>query len=446
MTAERDLDRQLDAWFRGRATASVPEGLLARSLARVGTTRQRPGWLVRDRGSSARSTGRRASAPGLSRLLLAIFATVVLVAAGVFIYLRLSPAMIGGPTNAPSGPGTPGWSPTGSMVAPRHHHTATLLPDGMVLVAGGSNGIDVLASAELYDPRTGSWSATGSVSTPRSGHTATLLLDGKVLVVGGSDGTDEQASAELYDPRTGSWSATGSMITGREQHTATLLPDGEVLVAGGIDQAGSPVASAELYDPVSGAWTATMSMGTPRYGHAATILQDGKVLVMGGADHGGGGCCSLTSAELYTWGSRSWTTTGSMSTEHGNDGATLLQDGRVLLVGAVEELYDPRTGSWSTVGGKVASCCEATLLADGKVLVLGIDTPSLDVTAASLYDPGAGSWTPAGRLGTQRLAYTATLLPDGRVLVAGGWSAPAPIDTAPSGLASAELYQPGIAR
>jgi hypothetical protein len=223
-----------------------------------------------------------------------------------------------------------------------------------------------------------------------------------------------------------------------------LLPDGQVLVAGGT-QNGGPIASAELYDPVTGSWTATGGMGSLRYDHAAVLLLDGKVLVMGGSDHGGAGCCALTSAELYDPASRTWTVTGNMAANHGHNAATLLSDGRVLLDGAIHELYDPGTGSWTAAGSAVGSCCEVTLLSDGRVLVFGIGTTGPDVTATSLYDPVTGSWAPAGMLGTQRWEYTATLLPDGRVLVAGGWSEPAPSNRAPSGLASAELYDPVIA-
>ncbi len=126
------------------------------------------------------------------------------------------------------------WSDTGSLGTARHKHTATLLPDGKVLVVGGVGSSGYLASAELYDPATGVWSATGSLTTARYNHTATLLPDGKVLVVGGYGSSGYLTSAELYDPATGTWSTTGSLATARDKHTATLLPDGKVLVVGGL--------------------------------------------------------------------------------------------------------------------------------------------------------------------------------------------------------------------
>src|ERR1700682_2455786 len=127
----------------------------------------------------------------------------------------------------------PSWSPTASMATGRYNHTATLLPSGKVLVAGGCCAPSVFASAELYDPVTGTWSPTASMATARYLHTATLLPSGKVLVAGGVGSSGSLASAELYDPVTGTWSPAASMATARYNHTATLLPGGKVLVAGG---------------------------------------------------------------------------------------------------------------------------------------------------------------------------------------------------------------------
>src|SRR5437773_480322 len=143
------------------------------------------------------------------------------------------------------------WSSAGSMHDPRDGHTATLLSNGKLLIAGGCagpNGNSLgLASAELYDPATGTWTFTGSMTTARVEHTTTLLASGKVLVVGGSR---FGASAELYDPGTGTWALTDSNITARANHTATLLSSGEVLVAGGLTRSrDSAVSSAELYEP-----------------------------------------------------------------------------------------------------------------------------------------------------------------------------------------------------
>jgi Galactose oxidase, central domain len=137
---------------------------------------------------------------------------------------------------------------TGSLATARAYHTATLLPNGKVLVAGGYNN-DYLASAELYDRASGIWTATGSLNTARRDHTATLLQNGQVLVAGGdTPGIGYLDSAELYDPATGTWTATGSMVNARTSHTATLLPSGQVLVAAGLGSGLRTLASAELYD------------------------------------------------------------------------------------------------------------------------------------------------------------------------------------------------------
>src|SRR5438067_1511338 len=159
---------------------------------------------------------------------------------------------------------------TGSLVTARYLHTATLLPNGKVLVAGGFGSSVPLASAELYDPASGTWTATGSLGTARYYHTATLLPNGKVLVAEGANSSGDLASAELYDPASGTWTATGSLGTAREVHTATLLPNGKVLVAGGANSSGA-LASAELYDPASGTWSATGSLAVARYYHTATL-------------------------------------------------------------------------------------------------------------------------------------------------------------------------------
>ncbi|TFG86222.1 MAG: kelch-like protein, partial [Gemmatimonadales bacterium] len=179
------------------------------------------------------------------------------------------------------------WTATGNMIEARAFPTATLLPDGRVLVAGGSLGLGGLASAELYDPGSGSWTATGNMIEGRGFHTATLLPDGTVLVAGGIG----LSTAELYDPGSGSWTATGNMIEARAFYAATRLPDGKVLVAGGRNSG----TSAELYDPGSGTWTVTASMIEARSGHTATLLSDVRVLVAGGE--------ALGSAEVYEPGS-----------------------------------------------------------------------------------------------------------------------------------------------
>ena len=176
----------------------------------------------------------------------------------------------------------------GVMTQAREWHAATLLSDGKVLITGGCNNSNsgevrcdnFLNSAEIYNPVTNAFSATGSMSTPRLHHTATLLPNGKVLIAGGSNGTAELSTAEIYDPATGKFSAAGNLANARKNHTASELPDGKVLIAGG--EADQLLSTIEIYDPASGAFSLAAPMTSPRSRHAAVVLGDGKVLLAGG--------------------------------------------------------------------------------------------------------------------------------------------------------------------
>jgi hypothetical protein len=264
----------------------------------------------------------------------------------------------------------------------RYGHTATLLPDGRVLVAGG-NYIDS-TKAELYDPATGTWTFTGSLETARQFHTATLLGNGKVLVAGGYDGSTALASAELYDPATGTWSFTGSLHQARGSHTANLLNNGKVLVAGG----GSSVPMSELYDPATGSWTLSGSLNRTRAYHTATLLSNGKVLIAGGDD------ADCTSAEVYNPTAGTWSLTGSLNAGRYFHAATLLPDGTVLAEGglfgtilASSELYNPASGTWTFTGklNQARSDHTATLLTNGVVLVAGGEGNDRLFNSAELY-------------------------------------------------------------
>ena len=321
---------------------------------------------------------------------------------------------------------------TGKLNQRRADHTATLLRDGKVLVAGGYQEArtgNSTNSAELFDPASGTWTPTGTLNTPREAHLATLLHDGTVLIAGGNSRGGRLASTERYNPATGSWTLTGNLNTAREYGSqATLLGNGKVLVTGGYraDQDGA-LASAELYDPASGMWMLTGSMNVPRYGHTATLLADGKVLVAAGRGPLQG--APLGSAEVYDPATGNWKPTGSLSTARALHAVTLLPDGRVLVVGGDKanvrqksaELYDPSTGTWTPTGSLTTArfLHTATLLPNGRVLVAGgYQHEALD--SAELYDPPTGSWVGIDGLNEERCAHTATLLPNGKVLVAAG--------------------------
>lgn len=306
-------------------------------------------------------------------------------------------------------PATGRWSTTGSLAVMRQYHTATLLSDGRVLVVGGyhlprgaSSGgpQEFIAAAEIYDPGTGRWTPTGSLALGRMGHSATLLKDGRVLVAGGvvvqasKDNPGRLAAtdtAEVYDPATGRWTPAGKMPAGRWEHAATLLDDGTVLVTGGRDATGGHARSADgktvvgvpalqdavIFDPRAGTWTTVPHlMGSRRTAHTATLLADGTVLIAGGAadaDHSGGGE-PVAGAELYVPTTKTFIATQPMLRGRIAPTATRLPDGRVLLVGgyaarryvsqggtgAVEtvasaEIYLPDTGGWVFAGGMVAA-------------------------------------------------------------------------------------------
>ena len=256
-----------------------------------------------------------------------------------------------------------GFTPTGSLNEARGLHTATLLPDNKVLVAYGSNsssytnaaGYVGLTSIEVYDAGTGTFTEiVGDSGAGIFGHTATLLQNGQVLLAGGfvnsvwnySGSSTSYNGATLYDSATGVFSGTGNMTANRGGHTATLLANGKVLIAGGADQdpTGTGLASAELYDPSTGTFTQTGSMAVGRFLHTATQLQDGRVLIVGGV---------LTSvsdpvatAEVYDPATGIFTMTGAMATARERHTATLLADGRVLIVGGTTSTGATPTQLW----------------------------------------------------------------------------------------------------
>jgi len=323
------------------------------------------------------------------------------------------------------------FSRTGSMTVARYGHTATLLPDGRVLIAGGGD-------ADIYDPQAGTFSRTGSMTVARYGHTATLLPDGRVLIAGGGD-------ADIYDPQAGTFSQTGSMKSARIGHTATLLNDGRVLLVGGQgdDPFRIPLTSAELYDSKTGDFSLTGPMDVAAGPLAAALLSDGRVLIVGGMRTDANGVLmSPASAELYDPKTGTFSPTGSPAGSYMEETATLLADGNVLIAGfdpakghSSAELYDPSsgtfrpTGSPSRVGGG-----PATLLQDGRILIASSGS-------AEVYDPRSGTFSAAGSMTESRQYFTATLLKDGRVLIAGGYF-DQNANGAKTSLASAELYKP----
>jgi hypothetical protein len=239
-------------------------------------------------------------------------------------------------------PATGTWRETRAMGAGRLDHTATLLPNGKVLVAGGygmeGDYANSLSSAELFDPATETWTATGTLNEKRRHHTANLLANGKVLIADGyGDVNDVLSTAELYDPATGAWTPTGALVAEPVVGTATLLTNGMVLVTKGYQ----PKNPGPGYDPVgqifdtdTGTWTATLPLSIGSQYHSATLLADGEVLVAGG--YSSGGIC-LSNADLYDPAIGVWASAGAMTTARKNHTATRLANGSVLVTGGYHE-------------------------------------------------------------------------------------------------------------
>ena len=337
-------------------------------------------------------------------------------------------------------PATGKFTSAGDPAAIHPDGTATLLADGRVLLAGGydTTVLNPVESrrAELFDPSTGKFTSTGSMTMGRSGHTATLLADGRVLMAGGGivhEGVQSPsgagdvrhtsrladvrretadprvagptatmemvATAELYDPKTGTFHATGSMTVPRDEASATRLEDGRVLIAGAGDEGDQAVASADLYDPTTGKFSATGSMYTARYGQNATLLPDGRILISGGTDGNGG----LSSLETYDPAKGRFEDAGSTGTRLWPSVA-LLQDGRVLIVGGSPplnaksfnvvrecEFFDVATHKLSPAASigieGNAFVLDVVPLIDGRVLVTEMTNATTQDLAAELFVP-----------------------------------------------------------
>jgi len=347
------------------------------------------------------------------------------------------------------------WAPTGAMIWARDGHTATLLTNCKVLVAGGTNNGVALTSAELYNRTTGTWASTGSMHVGRTQARAVLLSNGKVLVVGGCINDCLSAttkSAELYNPNSGTFTATGPMVQARAEFAITLLANGQVLVAGGCaayDANGCSSTSnkAEIYNPATGKWTATTALRAARHAMNATRLASGKVLVAGGATAASD---ALNSTEIYDPTAKTWTLGNKMVQARSDYASIMLGTGKILFMGGENingvsisnsELYNPSTGTFAATGNMTATREEhaAVLLANGNVLVSGGNKKTLTtqtpLASAELYNPTTGKWTATGSMSSARAGHTSTVLTTGHVLNAGG-------SDAVNELNSAEEYTP----
>jgi hypothetical protein len=370
-------------------------------------------------------------------------------AMGVYHVIATSKADPSKSATATVSVGTTGFTSTGGLTNARYSHAATLLADGKVYIGGG--GVDsttddyvtvILDHDELFDPVTGTFQPAGKLQ--RVSHTATLLQNGDVLFTGGVSADDAtqatlSASAELLKAGSGTLQPTGSMSIARYGHVATLLQDGKVLITGGHDLH-TALQIAEIYDPVSGIFTRVGDMGKPRAGHFAPLLANGKVLISGGG---------VADVELFDPSTNAFTPAGKTSSAQVG-AATLLADGRVLISGeansdfsgpAPAEVYDPATGKFTPTGtmATLRLAYTTTLLSDGTVLIAGgmiVDRNLRPVVASSeIYNPVTGAFNPGPTMRQPQYQQTATLMPDGSVLLVGGR------DSSYAASPSAQVYQ-----
>ena len=267
----------------------------------------------------------------------------------------------------------------------RRGDTVTTLHDGRVLVVGVLSSPGNWNGARVYSPSKDVWQSTAYLADKRRWHGSTLLLDGRVLVTGGRKVSGKVLhTVELFDPIDDSWISTSVMHHGRAFHAAALLNDGRVLVAGGFDDDLRTLASAEIYDPATQTWDLAADMGEARSFPTASVLHDGRVLVTGGSHTGAGTAAIRRTAEIYDPITNDWTPAGRFEVNRAGHSATVLRDGRVLVVGGAG--------------------------------------PASTIAKAEMYDPGMNAWFPAGVLTLARTGHSAALMPDGRVIIAGGWS------------------------
>jgi hypothetical protein len=333
-----------------------------------------------------------------------------------------------GPTDA--GPGM--LAETTPMAVARAAHSATALPDGRVLVAGGFTVPGSAAGAELYDPVTSRFDPLPPMRTTRHSHTATLMPDGRVLLVGGyGTGNTALATAEWFDPATRRFTPAGALTQPRAGHVAVLLADGRVMLAGGVGPGWTFLATAELFDPVAGTFARTGAMGTARESHVGVRLDDGRVLVVGGHRGRRADIVLHASAELYDPDTGTFTPTGAMRIRRHKHDAVRLPDGRVLVTGGTDErdsrgihdtseLYDPGTGTFAEGGrlqrGRYKHAGSSLVLPTGMVLIGG------GASRAELHDPRRRrSQLVEGRVALAGQFAAVAPLPDGGALITGGY-------------------------
>jgi hypothetical protein len=398
-TTDRSLEQRLADLLAAEAPVRGPDRLPDAVLARTSQRRPRPRWLTLVK-ESPMTLDRRpsfGSPPLRTAAFLVVAVLVALLAVGTVV---AGASLLPRPTGLiPPERGV--FTPTGSMTAEHAEgHTATLLPDGRVLIVGGWSSI---GPAETWDPVTGTFTPAGDPGGEWYGHTATLLRDGRVLIIG-------MDRAEIWDPGSLRFAPTGSPLRARQFPTTRLQPDGRVLVVGGTDPGFDvQLTTAEIWDPTTGLFSPTDAPPADAC-PAGTPLHDGRILVID-VDSSSPSYGEASTCDPVTGRS---TPAGSLSAPSSGLTATVLLDGRVLVAGGQEETCTPMPEGTKTasIETAVGSCSDTVL------------------QVAELWDPVTGTFSRTGSLARARSFHTATLLQDGRVLLVGSWSSHGGTDSA----------------
>lgn len=320
---------------------------------------------------------------------------------------------------------------TAEMTTRRAVHTATRMNSGKVLLTGGlisnSGG---LQSAEIYDAEKNTFTSAENMLVPRASHTATLLPNGKVLIAGGYSNTYLNSS-ELYDETTGKFTPAGDLTVRRSGHTATKLKNGKILLTGGTGEGWSFLNSAEIYDPETNRFTAVGNMNESREAHTATLMLDGRVLITGGHKGRRADIVIFSSAEIFDPATGRFEKIADMKIERHKHESVMLANGSILILGGADgrdqdiyssaELFDPAKGTFTKLENEMLEerfkmAGTAVVLENGKVLIAG------GSNRAEIFDPINSTFHPVeGKMGNDRFFSTATLLKNGGVLITGGY-------------------------